>query len=102
MYSLIETPFSISSDVFGGIADGAILYVPQGTKDAYEAFEGWTKYFSNIVEFDTTDIADTPAGRTEGYTVYDLNGTKVNMKGSGMKSLPRGIYVVNGKKTIVK
>lgn len=47
-------------------------------------------------------IADTPAGRAESNAVYGLNGTKVNVKGGDLKSLPRGIYVVNGKKTIVK
>lgn len=101
VYSLIENPFSISSRVFYGIAYDATLYVPQGTKSAYES-AGWTRYFSNVVEFNTMGIADTPAGRAEGNVVYGLNGTKVNVKGGDLKSLPRGIYVRNGKKTIVK
>lgn len=100
---MIENPFSISNGVFYDIADDATLYVPQGTKDAYEATDYWTTYFSNVVEFDATGISEVNPGQSaEGYAVYDLNGTKVNVKGGDLKSLPRGIYVVNGKKTIVK
>ena len=50
VYSLIENPFNISSDVFEGISDAATLYVPKGTKDAYESNNDWTRYFSRIIE----------------------------------------------------
>ena len=102
VYSLIENPFSISSDVFEEIAKDATLYVPKGTKNKYESTEGWADYFSRIVEFDATGIADTPAGCTKDNAVYSLNGTKQNVRNGELKSLPRGIYIVNGKKMLVE
>ncbi len=48
--SEIETPFSISSDVFVGISSKAQLQVPKGTKSSYESYTGWTEHFANIIE----------------------------------------------------
>ena len=102
MYSWIENPFSIYN-AFQYIADDATLYVPQGTKKAYETTGGWPNNFKEIVELVATGISEVNPGQTaEGYAVYGLNGAKMNVKGGDLKSLPRGIYVVNGKKTIVK
>ena len=46
--SQIVKPFFIYR-VFGDIYAKAILYVPKGTKDSYEATPGWA-YFRNVVE----------------------------------------------------
>ena len=102
VYSLIENPFEIANSVFERIADDATLYVPKGTKEAYETTEGWAENFSRVVEFDATGIADTPAGCTEDNAVYSLNGTKMSVRNGELKSLPRGIYIVNGKKMLVE
>ena len=106
VYSLIENPFELEKYVFYGIADDATLYVPRGTKYKYESIIGlptsWTVFFSRVVEFDATGIADTPAGCTEDNAVYSLNGTKQNVRNGELKSLPRGIYLVNGKKMLVE
>ena len=50
IYSRIEKPLNIENNVFWGIANGATLYVPKGTKNAYESSSNWTRYFSRIVE----------------------------------------------------
>ena len=102
VYSLIENPFEIESYIFDGIGNGATLYVPKGTKNKYESTEGWVENFSRVVEFDATGIADTPAGRTKDNAVYSLNGTKMSVRNGELKSLPRGIYIVNGKKMLVE
>ena len=95
---MIEYPFGISGGVFSSIADDSTLYVPQGTKDAYESTNYWKHYFSNIVELNAMGISEVkPRQTAEGYVVYDPNGKKVSVKGGGLKSLPHGIYVVNGK-----
>jgi hypothetical protein len=44
-----ETPFSINSSVFSNHRTNATLYVPNGTKAAYEAADYW-KEFKEIVE----------------------------------------------------
>ncbi len=53
IYSEIENPFAIGDDVFHDYSKDiysiATLYVPQGTKAAYQATEGWNK-FKKIVE----------------------------------------------------
>ncbi len=45
--SEITTPFSISNGAFSGIPSNAVLLVPKGTKNAYQA---WRAYFKDIVE----------------------------------------------------
>lgn len=49
IFSEIENPFEIDSDVFYGVPSDAALVVPQGTKAKYEETAGWNQ-FSNIVE----------------------------------------------------
>jgi hypothetical protein len=52
IHSLIETPFATGDYVFSDDTyTNATLYVPIGTKSAYEAMELWNK-FGNIVEED--------------------------------------------------
>jgi len=63
--SEITSPFTILSNTFYGINKSATLYVPQGTKAAYEATNGWTDYFSNVVE--------TPDANTPVLTVGDIS-----------------------------
>lgn len=48
--SEIQYPFEIREDVFLGIASSAKLIVPQGTKNAYFTYPGWTKNFKEVVE----------------------------------------------------
>ena len=52
----IETPLSISSDVFSNRAN-ATLYVPAGSKAAYEAANYW-KEFKEIIEMEAIAFAD--------------------------------------------
>ena len=100
----IETPLSISVGTFSHRAN-ATLYVPAGTKDAYETADYW-KDFKEIVEMepvpneDTTGINSlTPGspstGRGSGY--YTLDGLKL-----GEKPTKKGTYVVNGQKVMVR
>lgn len=62
----------------------------------------WEK-FKNIVEIDVSDvdkvIAETP---DQDSPVYNLQGVKMTAKASDLESLPKGIYIVNGKKYTVK
>ena len=63
--SLIEEPFDIDTETFGDDTyKNATLYVPAGTKEKYEATEGW-KNFANIVEMDAPqDITPMDQGET--------------------------------------
>ena len=55
--SNIMTPFTLSDDVFEGINESCILYVPIGTQSLYEQTEGWNEHFSKILEKPLTIFA---------------------------------------------
>jgi hypothetical protein len=48
----------------------------------------------------TTGIAGLMSAAS--YDVYDLSGRKVRSKGDSLKGLASGVYIINGKKTIIK
>ena len=52
--------------------------------------------------FDTTGISIIPTSDTKSQDVYDLNGRKVRSGSTSLDGLPRGIYIVGGKKVVVK
>ena len=69
IYCLSETPARIYSTTFQGLYDTVTLYVPAGSKVAYQAANYW-KNFTNIVEIivpgdidvdGTVDVADVTA-----------------------------------------
>ena len=87
-----------------------VILVPKGTKELYENAFCW-KDFSEIVEVDgdkqaselmaeTTGIQSAPYEKDERLSVYSING--VHIQTSSLSELPAGVYVVNGKKVVVK
>lgn len=77
----------------------ATLCVPQGTRDKYLATDGWRE-FKTIVEGEPTGIAAVKAETAGSKTaVYNLAGQRI---AGDNKSLPRGIYIINGKKVLSK
>ena len=89
----------IISKTFQGIMNGIYkLYVPLGTKDTYAATSGWDQ-FSEVIEKELTAINEVSnevkgqSGKVK--TVYDLSGRAV-------KNPANGIYIIDGKKVLVK
>ena len=76
----IETPLSISSGTFPNRTN-ATLYVPYGSKPAYEAADYW-KEFNEIIELDPTEV-DVNIG-SAGIATYcselDLDFTETDVK----------------------
>ncbi len=72
------------------------LEVPQGTLSAYQAAEQWKEFFF-IQEGDaSTGISNTVVQPTTGAPTYHtLDGREVKNPG-------KGIYIVNGKKVMIK
>lgn len=100
-YIAKEDLFVPGNDVFYDVDKSkCTLYVPYGTKDVYASTAGWSD-FLNICEFDETDI-DTvlieDATNPNLNVVYDLRGYKI----INIENLERGIYIINGKKVLVK
>ena len=99
IYVKADTPPSAYSSIFSGVTtNSATLYVPVGSKDAYAAAVGW-KNFTNIVEMEFTgidEVVDEVKGENSKVKdVYDLSGRKVT-------NPTKGIYIVNGKKVLLK
>ena len=63
-----EMPISLGENVFGEVDKSTCtLYVPTGSKSAYESAEGWSE-FENIVE--PSAIASGSCGENVTYTIY--------------------------------
>ena len=72
------------------------LKVPEESIPAYQQAEGW-KEFLNIESL-TTGINDIKQEISKNAPVYNLNGTRVK----NTKNMPKGVYIINGKKVMVK
>lgn len=89
------------SSIFEGVdKDNCILYVPDGSVEAYKAADVW-KEFKNIKPISTASIRDLIINGMP-FDVYDLQGRKVRQNVTTLKGLPSGIYIVNGKKVSVR
>lgn len=98
-----DEPIALGSNgasVFEGVNfETCVLYVPEASIDKYKADKIWGQ-FKNILS-DTSGIHDI---RLDDPTndVYNLQGQKVLRQVSTIEQLPKGIYVINGKKIIKK
>ncbi len=70
----------------------ATLYVPTGTKDAYQNADEWDKFW-NIIEFDPSGIQNITFGKNANLPVYDLNGRR-------LQEPANGINIIGGKKVM--
>ena len=84
-----------SENIFSSDAyNNACLYVPTGRKDFYAKTSPWSNFI--IREMDFTGIEDVEAeGERVKDVYYDLSGRVVENPSSG-------IYIINGKKVIIK
>ena len=95
IYAMSETPAMLDYGTFSMTdISFATLYVPVGSKEAYQAADYWNE-FGNIVEMDFTAIEDTLVddtlcGVNDAY--YDLQGRRVGEPAKGC------IYIHKGKK----
>ena len=70
----------------------ATLYVPAGTKDAYQNADEWKKFW-NIIEFDPSGIQNSTFDKKVYLSVYDLNGKR-------LQKPAKGINIIGGKKIL--
>lgn len=95
IYVMAETPPSVSSDSF---TDSnyiiSTIYVPTGCWEAYRNADGWIEFWE-IKEFDTTGIGDVKTEHEKAATVYDINGRVI-------KNPANGIYIIDGKKVLLR
>ena len=72
--SLIENPFPIDDNVFSGIPNNAVLYVPQGTKEKYNETKGWKNAFAKIVAEGDPEYGDGD------YFLAKVNGIEMSFQ----------------------
>ena len=78
------------------------LIVPKNSLDAYKQADQWKDFL--LIEGSTTGITNTVYNNSGLADVYTIDGTKRLSKASSdeINALPKGVYIVNGKKIIIK
>ena len=78
------------------------LIVPKNSLDAYKQADQWKDF--SLIEGSTTGITNTVYNNSGLADVYTIDGTKRLSKASTdeINALPKGVYIVNGKKIIIK
>lgn len=100
VYSNSETPATLTLNTFEStVLSNATLYIPIGSSSTYKGNKFWGR-FSNIVEMDFTGIDNIEADKENIFNGakdlhYDLNGRIA-------ENPTRGIYILNGKKVMIK
>ena len=88
-----ENLFAIDPTAFSNVdKDNCQLYVPCGAIQAYKSTDGWN-LFKNIVEV-TTNITNVRSTDKET-KIYDLQGRSIEKP-------KKGIYIVNGRKVVIR
>ena len=78
------------------------LIVPKNSLDAYKQADQWEDF--SLIEGSTTGITNTVNNKAGLADVYTIDGTRRLSKASTdeINALPKGVYIVNGKKIIIK
>lgn len=89
------TKYDFTAEQFENI----VVRVPKGYLRDYQDAVGWESFYE-FEEYDPTDIQSVIAGNkaNQSETIYNLQG--VRMKSTDR--LPAGLYIINGKKVLVK
>ena len=96
-------PPTCESNVFDDINKSKCkLIVPKNSLDAYKQADQWKDFL--LIEGSTTGITNTVYNNSGLADVYTIDGTKRLSKASTdeINALPKGMYIVNGKKIIIK
>lgn len=96
-------PSAESSSFDEAIYRNAVLYVPKGSVTDYKNTNPWSNFY-NIKISDIAGIGENIFEKENKVDIYNLSGTPVmkNASTSDIKNLPYGIYIINGKKILIK
>jgi hypothetical protein len=100
--SLNTVPPTMGMDVFADCVIEHVL-VPFEAVDAYKVADVWKDYFISGIDASSLNEVSA-AGNDDSVVCYTLQGVHVKTVRtmSDLKSLTTGIYIVNGKKILVK
>ena len=97
--SSVDDTYYLVGKRSNGTTDGALILMAAGTFDAWGNSEGYASNYSNLFRIGVVDTATgiddvkTENGKVKG--AYDLQGRKVENPATG-------IYIIDGKKVLVK
>lgn len=98
----IDEPIALEPNgesVFEGVNfETCVLYVPEASIERYKADEIWGK-FKNILS-QTSGIHDIRLDENKSNNVYNLQGQIILGETPNIEQLPKGVYIINGKKII--
>jgi len=97
------TPPYCSRYAFDGVnRNECKLFVPKNSIDAYKRAYVWWHFF--LIEGTTTGIKNNIYNKIDNVDVYTIDGVKCLSKASinEINALPKGVYIINGKKIIIK
>jgi len=105
-------PTYVADDEFYGLSGSTFVKVNAGTVPGGKALlpashvtvvSGDAKSFTFVFEDTATGITDTrQVSREEVESIFNLAGQQIVPRTSSLRSLPKGIYIQNGKKVFVK
>jgi len=105
VYCQWEEPVRCDDNLFSkSCYEDGTLYVPVGCADKYNFMPPWSNFW-NIKEIDYSGIEEVLENQPEeDYVVYNLHGiTVLKTKDiENIKQLPAGLYIVNGKKMMLR
>lgn len=86
-------------NIFTGFDDEFVLEVPAGSEEKYRNANGWKNVANNI----TTGIRSVKAAQAK-VGVYDITGKRYmnHADAQTVNTLKRGVYIIKGKKVLVK
>ena len=95
IYNYAEYPQTCGKGVFSIVKPYCKLFVKEDSQDYYRVFPEWSSF--NIQPMDAEALPVSPVFELQGNgePYYDLNGRKVG-------KAKNGIYIHNGRKTVVK
>ena len=91
---LAGTPPEINYNAFDQVDTSIPLYVPAGSVEAYKKATYWDM-FNNIIGIEA-GIENPECATQNSAIIYDLTGRRVENPTKG------GIYIIGGKKVIIK
>ena len=99
--SLNPTPPQLYLEIFGrSVVQNAPLYVPIGSKVSYWLHPYWED-FTTIIEIDPSSVEKVEIDNAEAIkAIYSVEGRKIHV--TDISELPKGVYIINGKKRIIK
>ena len=88
-----------NEDIFTGFDNDFVLEVPAGSEEKYKSANGW----KNVANKIATGIRSVKASQGK-VGVYDITGKRYmnHADAQTVNTLQRGVYIINGKKVLVK